>query len=95
MKYVSTRGNTQPADFVSASLMGLAPDGGLFTPEAFPQIERPNATATRAPLPMSVQPSGVGSARLRKVRRGGTIIAVSIIPTEPPTAPKTDGLSVP
>ncbi len=46
MNYVSTRGNTQPADFVSASLMGLAPDGGLFTPEAFPQIERPNATAT-------------------------------------------------
>lgn len=46
MKYVSTRGNTQPADFVSASLMGLAPDGGLFTPETFPQIERPNATAT-------------------------------------------------
>ncbi len=46
MKYVSTRGNAAPVDFVSASLMGLAPDGGLFSPEAFPQIERPNATAT-------------------------------------------------
>lgn len=46
MKYVSTRGNAAPVDFVSASLMGLAPDGGLFSPETFPQIERPNATAT-------------------------------------------------
>jgi threonine synthase len=46
MKYVSTRGNAAPVDFVSASLMGLAPDGGLFSPESFPQIERPNATAT-------------------------------------------------
>ncbi|MFT3724701.1 MAG: threonine synthase [Hyphomonadaceae bacterium] len=46
MKYVSTRGNAAPADFVSASLMGLAPDGGLFSPDIFPQIERPNATAT-------------------------------------------------
>jgi hypothetical protein len=27
MKYVSTRGNAEPADFVSASLIGLAPDG--------------------------------------------------------------------
>ena len=46
MKYVSTRGNAEPADFVSASLMGLAPDGGLFSPDSFPQVERPNATAT-------------------------------------------------
>lgn len=46
MKYVSTRGNAAPVDFVSASLMGLAPDGGLFSPDNFPQIERPNATAT-------------------------------------------------
>ena len=42
MKYVSTRGNAAPVDFVSASLMGLAPDGGLFSPETFPQIERPS-----------------------------------------------------
>ena len=46
MKYVSTRGNAEPADFVSASLIGLAPDGGLFSPETYPTIERPNATAT-------------------------------------------------
>ena len=46
MKYVSTRGNAEPVDFVQASLMGLAPDGGLFSPETFPQIERPSASAT-------------------------------------------------
>jgi threonine synthase len=46
MNYISTRGQTAPVDFVSASLMGLAPDGGLFSPEAFPQIERPSPSAT-------------------------------------------------
>ena len=46
MKYVSTRGNAAPVDFVSASLMGLAPDGGLFSPDTYPQIERPGPTAT-------------------------------------------------
>ncbi|MEZ6030508.1 MAG: threonine synthase [Hyphomonadaceae bacterium] len=39
MKYVSTRGNTAPVDFVSASLTGLAPDGGLFSPESYPQLK--------------------------------------------------------
>ena len=29
MKYVSTRGAAGPVDFLSASLMGLAPDGGM------------------------------------------------------------------
>lgn len=46
MKYISTRGNAAPVGFVAASLMGLAPDGGLFCPEAFPQIERPSLGAT-------------------------------------------------
>ncbi len=43
MKYISTRGNTQPVDFVGASLAGLAPDGGLFSPVEYPQIARPTA----------------------------------------------------
>ena len=46
MKYVSTRGNAAPVDFLGACLMGLAPDGGLFSPETFPQIERPSQGAT-------------------------------------------------
>jgi threonine synthase len=53
MNYVSTRGNAPSVDFVSASLLGLAADGGLYTPDAFPAIARPSAqtsyveTATR------------------------------------------------
>ncbi len=38
MKYISSRGNAAPVDFVTASLMGLAPDGGLFCPETYPQL---------------------------------------------------------
>jgi threonine synthase len=53
MKYVSTRGHSEAVDFLAASLAGLAPDGGLYTPVSWPQIARPNAgdsyveTATR------------------------------------------------
>ena len=53
MKYVSTRGYSEAVDFLAASLAGLAPDGGLYTPVSWPQIERPKAgdsyveTATR------------------------------------------------
>lgn len=43
MKYISTRGNSQPVDFVGASLAGLAPDGGLFSPVDYPRIARPSA----------------------------------------------------
>ncbi|MEM1087944.1 MAG: threonine synthase [Pseudomonadota bacterium] len=38
MKYISTRGQAEPVDFVTACLSGLAPDGGLYVPEAWPQI---------------------------------------------------------
>lgn len=38
MKYVSTRGHSEPVDFVEACLTGLAPDGGLYVPESWPQI---------------------------------------------------------
>ena len=38
MKYVSTRGQAAPVDFVGACLAGLAPDGGLYVPETYPQI---------------------------------------------------------
>lgn len=53
MKYVSTRGQAGAVDFVEACLTGLAPDGGLYVPETWPQITpaRPDesyvAVATR------------------------------------------------
>ena len=37
MRYVSTRGQTEPVAFQDAVLMGLASDGGLLIPKAFPR----------------------------------------------------------
>ncbi|MDO5768369.1 MAG: threonine synthase [Psychrobacter sp.] len=39
MKYISTRGQTEPMAFSDVLLMGLAPDGGLMLPESYPQID--------------------------------------------------------
>ena len=36
--YISTRGEGGSRDFESALLAGLAPDGGLFVPEAWPHL---------------------------------------------------------
>ena len=41
MKYISTRGRAEPVDFVTACLAGLAPDGGLYVPETWPQVSPP------------------------------------------------------
>lgn len=38
MKYISTRGQAAAVDFVTACLSGLASDGGLYVPEAWPRI---------------------------------------------------------
>ena len=37
-RYISTRGQTPPQTFADVLLAGLAPDGGLFLPEAWPQV---------------------------------------------------------
>lgn len=38
MKFVSTRGSSAPVSFGQALAQGLAPDGGLYLPEAWPSI---------------------------------------------------------
>ncbi len=38
MKYVSTRGGAGPQGFCDILLGGLAPDGGLYLPESYPQV---------------------------------------------------------
>lgn len=38
MKYISTRGEAPPVSFLETLLAGLAPDGGLYLPQAYPQI---------------------------------------------------------
>ena len=39
MRYISTRGQAPVVDFTGALLAGLAEDGGLYVPEAWPRIE--------------------------------------------------------
>ena len=45
MKYVSTRGDQTPRSFSEILLEGLAPDGGLYLPQSYPQVD--DATLTR------------------------------------------------
>lgn len=40
MKFVSTRGQSEPLSFTEAVAQGLAPDGGLFLPEKLPSVEK-------------------------------------------------------
>jgi threonine synthase len=39
MRYVSTRGEAAPLDFVEVMLAGLARDGGLYVPETWPSLD--------------------------------------------------------
>lgn len=39
MQYISTRGGGQPQNFEQVLLAGLAPDGGLYVPDHWPQID--------------------------------------------------------
>src|SRR6266436_9692697 len=50
VRYVSTRGEAPPLDFGEAMLTGLARDGGLYVPEAWPRLE-PGAIAGFAGRP--------------------------------------------
>ena len=38
MKFVSTRGQSEPVGFTEAVALGLAPDGGLFLPQKLPNL---------------------------------------------------------
>ncbi|HOM14102.1 MAG TPA: threonine synthase [Rubrivivax sp.] len=39
MKYLSTRGDATPRPFCEILLEGLAPDGGLYLPQTYPQVD--------------------------------------------------------
>lgn len=47
MRYLSTRGHAVPQSFCDILLGGLAPDGGLYLPESYPQIDRAELDAWR------------------------------------------------
>ncbi|MGB8899826.1 MAG: threonine synthase [Methylocella sp.] len=40
MNYISTRGAVPPVSFTQMLLAGLAPDGGLYLPQAYPQLSQ-------------------------------------------------------
>ncbi len=45
MQFISTRGAAPPSSFSDALLAGLAPDGGLYLPESWPQFTQAEITA--------------------------------------------------
>ena len=47
MKYISTRGQSPAKTFTEILLGGLAPDGGLYLPEQYPQVSRAELDAWR------------------------------------------------
>jgi threonine synthase len=48
MNYISTRGQVPAKSFTEILLGGLAPDGGLYLPEEYPQVSRDELDAWRA-----------------------------------------------
>jgi threonine synthase len=48
MKYISTRGQSPALSFSEILLGGLAPDGGLYLPESYPQFSDANLSAMRS-----------------------------------------------
>jgi len=47
MQYISTRGNSAPQSFSEILLGGLATDGGLYLPQAYPQVSETELDAWR------------------------------------------------
>ncbi|NTV12017.1 MAG: threonine synthase, partial [Zoogloea sp.] len=47
MRYLSTRGQAPAKEFCDILLGGLAPDGGLYLPESYPQVSRQELDAWR------------------------------------------------
>jgi threonine synthase len=50
MRYLSTRGHPDRKRFCEILLEGLAPDGGLYLPEAYPQVDAATLTRWRSVL---------------------------------------------
>ncbi len=47
MRYISTRGGSEPKKFSEILLEGLAPDGGLYVPETYPTVSAAELEAMR------------------------------------------------
>ena len=62
MKYISTRGQADPVDFAGACLAGLAPDGGLYVPEGYPEIAPARQDETYAEVAARILSAFAGEA---------------------------------
>ncbi len=62
MKYISTRGEAPAVDFVEACLKGLAPDGGLYVPEQWPQIQPAKASESYVSVATRILKAFAGDA---------------------------------
>ena len=53
MRYLSTRGHPERRRFCEILLEGLAPDGGLYLPESYPQVDLATLARWRSVYPVS------------------------------------------
>jgi len=74
MRYISTRGSAPVLDFRGATLAGLAADGGLYVPEAWPTLSRDEiaglAGASYVDTAVTVMAPFVGDCLSREALRG-------------------------
>ena len=68
MNFISTRGGVPPTPFDVALVAGLAPDGGLYVPEAIPQVDLSTPRATLAETADAVLAPYLAGSRLRSQR---------------------------
>lgn len=70
MKYISTRGLSEPVDFTIAILAGLAPDGGLYVPAEWPRIAPAGVNESYVDVATRVISAFAGGALEQDVIRG-------------------------
>jgi threonine synthase len=99
MKYLSTRGDSTPRGFCDILLEGLAPDGGLYLPERYPQITDAVLTRWRG-LPyaelafeiLSLYIDDIPPADLKRLVQATYTEAVFGTPAITPLKPLEDGV---
>ena len=99
MRYISTRGHSERKRFCEILLEGLAPDGGLYLPEHYPQVDDATLTAWRrlsyADLAfevLSLYIDDIPANDLRAICRKTYTEAVFGTPEIVPLRPLEDGL---
>ncbi|MBZ8138614.1 threonine synthase [Rubrivivax gelatinosus] len=101
MKYLSTRGDTTPRGFCEILLEGLAPDGGLYLPTHYPQVDAATLARWRglsyADLAfeiLSLYIADIPAADLKRLTHATYTEAVFGTPEITPLKPLGDGLAL-